>query len=191
MFGPPRTLSLILVTMCCLIGIRFLDFLDLFFGRAIGDSSTNAYRIFTVVPVNEPHTNVSFIAYFGFVEPSNSVGGRKHWSLFLGSGMGMSLGVRSSHCTVTFNPAIDSWRWTNSPPPDATGTFSMTASFRRACNSPFLPAIARPLLFNSSFSQATLSNITPSMVNSGTASVSAAADSASRGGDRSSARIDH
>ncbi len=117
MFGPPRTLGLISVTYCCLVGVRFLDFLAFFFSGVIGDSLTNAYCIFSVVPINEPRTKVSFIAYFGFIEPSNSVGGRRLGSSFSGSGMGSSLGVRSSHRAVTSNPDIDSWRRTDSPPP--------------------------------------------------------------------------
>ncbi len=44
MFGLPRTLGSISVTYCCLVGICFLDFLALFFGGMICDSSTNLYR---------------------------------------------------------------------------------------------------------------------------------------------------
>jgi hypothetical protein len=50
----------------------------------------------------------------------------------------------------------------------------------------FFPAIERPLIFNSSFSQATLSEVTPSTVDSGACTAAGGADSASLGGGRAS-----
>jgi hypothetical protein len=129
--------GLISITTCCLVGVCFLNFLALFFGGAIGDLLANAYRIFSVVPVNVPRTKVSFNAYFGLIDPSNSVGGRRLRSWFSGSGMGLSSGVRSSHHAVTSNPDMNSWRRTASPPPNATGTFRTIASLNRFCNSAF------------------------------------------------------
>ena len=76
-FGPPRILGSIgIASLSCLEGDFFLllSFLRL---RVNGDARRGlTYLIFSLVPVKTPRWNLSTIAYFGFLRPSISVGGR-------------------------------------------------------------------------------------------------------------------